>query len=81
MNQERIGGILLCRLESMNYAGLYFLQKQKVAKTFARIRTSCGFYFVGICATRFLDSLKVSESLSIHNSPKWILRYIAFRSV
>ena len=25
------------------------MRKQNEAKTFARIRTSCGFYFIGIC--------------------------------
>ena len=39
------------------------MQKQKVAKTF------------DLC----VDSLKVRDSPLIHDSPKWILRYTAFR--
>ena len=46
MFQKRIQTTLLGSLESVGLRGFYFLQKQKVAKTFAKIRTSCGFYFV-----------------------------------
>ena len=53
--------MLICRLlrfgvaESRNDGKIerfYFLQKQKVAKTLIRIRTSCGFYFFWIATIR-----------------------------
>ena len=51
------------------------MRKQNEAKTFAKIRTSCGFYFFGFV---LLDSLKVSDSPLIRESPKWILRYAQY---
>ena len=40
---------ILAKAESRNdekAERFYFLRKQKVAKTFARIRTSCGLFFI-----------------------------------
>ena len=51
-NDDRVGG-----------GGFYFLQKQKVAKTFAWIRTSCGFYFCGLLraiALAMMDCCKIT---------------------
>ena len=36
---------LPCKLESVGLGGFYFLLSQHEAKTFARIRTSCGILF------------------------------------
>ena len=52
---------------------LYFLQKQNKAKTFCKDSHFVRILFFGdLC-----DSFKVSDSLLIYNSPKWILRAIA----
>ena len=68
----------MIRLAMTRCRGFYFLRKQNEAKTFARIRTSCGFIFFGLPRFGQRPNLAMTMKLdlpeSTHDSPTLSLR-------
>ena len=63
---------LPCKLESVGLGGFYFLLSQNGAKTFARIRTSCGILFFRLprfCVAKSRNDGVKDSSLLLCESP------------